>query len=209
MSFPTTSILDFFDRSNQGPPPSTNWTTGWRPSSTGFQVDTNQCLGSAVGDNTQYWNVANFGPDVEVYATVKSGSSANYYGLSARLVAEGTAGVDGYEVVLFNNEVLVRRFDDNAETTLGAAFSQTFTLGDSFGMSIIGSTITVYYKVGAGNWAALGTRSDSTYSAAGKIGMRSENVAWDDFGGGTVVSGAGRIIGSRLRPAIFAPGLAR
>lgn len=184
-SFPCSAILDNFNRANGGPPPSASWTTAWRPSTTGFTVDTNTIVGSTGGDNSTYWNTT-FGPDVEVYVTMTDSTSGSYRGLAARLVSEGTSGVDGYEIVAFGNEIFVQRVDDNSNTTLGTVISQTYTIGDSMGMSIIGSTITVYYKVGAGAWTSLGTRTDSTYSAAGKIGLRSENIHWDDFGGGTM-----------------------
>ncbi len=44
-----------------------------------------------------------------------------------------------------------------------------FGNGDSFGLKIVGSTFTIYYKAGAGSWTSLGTRNDATWSAAGKV----------------------------------------
>ena len=184
-SFPVNGILDNFNRADTGPPPSANWTTSWRASSGGFLVSGNTVRGNAAGDNSTYWNVQNFGPDVEVYGTI-IGSPASYRGVAARLVSEGTAGVDGYEVVVADNTFYITRWDNDAQTTLGASIAQSISDGDSFGMSIVGSTITAYHKPAAGSWTVIGTRTDSTYSAAGKIGLRSENVFWDDFGGGSL-----------------------
>jgi hypothetical protein len=46
----------------------------------------------------------------------------------------------------------------------------------------------------SGAWSLLGSRTDSTYTAAGKIGVKINdsglNGRFDDFGGGTVVGGA-------------------
>lgn len=184
--FPSNGILDNFNRSNEGPPPSSNWTTGWRPSATGFQVDGNAVVGSVAGDNNTYWNTT-FGPNCEVYAImVNNGSSGTYRGISARLINVGTSNVSGYEIVVFGDQLFIQRIDNNAHTTLGAAINQTFTIGDSVGMKIVDSTITAYYKVGVGAWIEMGSRTDSTYSGAGKIGLRSENMYWDDFGGGNL-----------------------
>ena len=64
--------------------------------------------------------------------------------------------------------------------------------GDSIGMSMVGSTITVYYKASGGSWTSLGTRTDSTYTAAGRLQLgqwlSSSGVAStiDNFGGGAI-----------------------
>jgi hypothetical protein len=79
--------------------------------------------------------------------------------------------------------------DNRVYTRLGATESQTITNGDSCGLTIIGGTLQMYYKVGAGAWTAKGTgRTDGTYSAAGYIGMglNTDAQACDDFGGGTI-----------------------
>jgi hypothetical protein len=56
---------------------------------------------------------------------------------------------------------------------------------DEFGMTIIGSTITVYYKTALGSWTVIGTRTDSTYSGGGKIGVGiTARGGVDSFGGG-------------------------
>jgi hypothetical protein len=66
------------------------------------------------------------------------------------------------------------------------------TSGVSHGiMSLIGSgadNITVYYKAAAGSWTSLGTRTDSSYTGAGYVGLTMyyySDRRLDDFGGGT------------------------
>jgi hypothetical protein len=56
---------------------------------------------------------------------------------------------------------------------------------------MIGSTITVYYKVGAGAWNSIGTRTDSTYTGSGYIGLWADcgtanSGKFDDLKGGTL-----------------------
>lgn len=185
-SFPTTSILDNFNRANEGPPLSASWTNAWRPASGGFKVTANRAAVESAVDCSTYWNT-NVGPDLEVYATIPAGA-ASYHGLAARLVGEGTSGVDGYELIAFSsNTIGLYRWDNHAQSAaIGGTISQAFADGDSFGMKIVGSTFTIYFKSGAGAWTSIGTRNDATYSAAGKLGMRSDADAFDDFGGGTL-----------------------
>jgi hypothetical protein len=83
----------------------------------------------------------------------------------------------------------VYRVDDNSNTLLGSSFSQAFTDGDSIGITHVGSTITIYFKSGAGSWTSLGTRTDGTYTGAGRIaigGFDSTSLTFDDFGGGAL-----------------------
>ena len=190
-AFPTTSVLDAFNRANEGPPPSSNWTTGIDGGTGSFTVTSNEARLTNGTLSSAYWNAANFGPDVEVYATI--GSSIGPSRLHFRIQQEGTAGHDGYALLAYTptNELYIYRIDNGTQTQLGAAISQTISSGDSFGVSMIGSTITIYYKVGAGAWTSLGTRSDGTYTSAGKIGMAAfdnAEIRIDNFGGGTVTA---------------------
>lgn len=188
-SFPTTSILDNFNRANQGPPPSSSWTTGVDGGTGGFSVNSNEAKVEDATHSTAYWNVTNFGPDIEVYITLGStiGPSRLYW----RIQQEGTSGFDGYALLAYTptNELYIYRIDNGSYTQLGAAISQTFAVGDSFGAKMVGSTITIYYKTAAGSWTSVGSRSDSTYTGAGKLGISafdSTSIKLDNFGGGTI-----------------------
>ena len=134
-----------------------------------------------------WWNVGNLGPNVEVYATMSTFGPTRLY---FRLQQEGTAGFDGYAILAYtDNNFYVYRVDNGSQTQLGAAISQTFASGDSIGASMVGSLITVYYKAAAGSWTSMGTRTDGTYTGAGKIGVAIfDNIsgAIDNFGGGTI-----------------------
>lgn len=188
-SFPQSSILDNFNRANTGPPPSSNWTTGVDGSSGSFTVTSNEAKATNAGHSSAYWNVSNFGPDVEAYITI--GSTEGPSRLHFRIQGEGTGTWDGYTLLAYTptNELYIYRVDNGSQTQLGAAISQTINSGDSFGISMEGSTITIYYKTSGGSWTSVGTRNDSTYSGAGKIGIStfdSSSITLDDFGGGTI-----------------------
>ena len=189
MAFPDTAVLDNFNRAAEGPPPSANWTLLF---GVGSKTDgTSYVRGSAgtSGDNGSYWNVQTFGPDTEAFVKVTTVPGAA--DLYLRLANVPGATTDGYDVSINAASNLLRyyRVDNAVFTLLGSTESQTISNGDSWGGTIIGSTLQIYYKVGAGAWTAMGTgRTDSTYSAAGYIGVTLDDDTGqlDDFGGGTI-----------------------
>lgn len=186
-SFPVNGVIDSFTRPDEGPPPSASWGGIWEPGTADMVVNSNELSANSTGLVTSYWNT-NYGPDCEV--RIKIVNHVTAAGIAARLVNENTASVDGY-LLQYNggSDLSVYRIDNAGFTALGASITQLVSNGDSIGMSIVGATITVYYKSGAGAWASLGTRSDATYSAAGKLGVRAtpgDTTDMDDFGGGTL-----------------------
>lgn len=188
-TFPTTGILDDFDRDNEGPPLSANWTT----LNNGLVVVSNVAGPTGAGPNVEEWDVTTFGPETEVFATIAVKQPANNDNII--LIARGTTLVigtlDGYIVTAQpeagGDMVFIERLDNGAATILGAGIAQAFSAGDKFGLECIDDTHTAYYH--DGSWNNLGNRSDATYGAAGYIGMSIENdtiARMDDFGGGTV-----------------------
>lgn len=189
-SFPTTSVLDNFNRANEGPPPSGSWGgTILSAGSHGMKVGSNQCGIDSSNPGSGYWNTT-YGPNQEVYGKgVSFGSS--YISLFLRLLNPTATSQTCYEVYFYQgspaNTIRVYRWDSSSTNAqLGGDISQTVTDGDSIGASISGSTITVYYKAGAGAWTSLGTRTDATYSASGYVGVAIYGATLDDFGGGTI-----------------------
>ncbi|HKR58874.1 MAG TPA: fibronectin type III domain-containing protein [Pyrinomonadaceae bacterium] len=191
--FPTTSILDNFNRANAGPPPSSNWAGPIQLAFPGLKVDTNTCLPIAAGGQG-YWSAASFGPDQEAYAKVPTFGNS-YEGVWLRVSNPNTFNVTGYVVHFYKagfgtNTIRVFRLNNSSSgTQLGADIPQTIADGDSIGASIVGNVITVYYKIGSGAWTSLGTRIDNTYSSSGRIGLEIGAGSADDFGGGTVSTG--------------------
>ena len=190
MAFPTTGVLDTFNRANGDPGP--NWTSPAWLGLHKFQILSNQVQFTTIGDEGDgYWNPATFGPDAEAYTlipTISFGGS-----LLIRLGSPG-ASVNGYRLQFGASFQILYRLDGGVVTQLGATITATVSDGDSIGIDSVGSTLTAYRK-NAGAWATLETRPDATYSAAGYVGMTSSQdfVRVDDFGGGTVVAAAGQI----------------
>jgi hypothetical protein len=186
-AFTAAPIIDNFDRANEGPPPSSNWTTGIDGGSVGFSVSSNQAAPAGEGAS-MFWNAADFGPDLDVYATrsVNNAPIRIYW----RMVSAGTSGVDGYAALAYTDgNIYVYKVTNFGNTQIGAAMAQAVAAGGSLGVRMIGSTIDVYYKAPAGSWVLVGSRSDSTYSAAGKVGVQffdGTSHRLDDFGAGTL-----------------------
>jgi hypothetical protein len=198
MAFPTTGILDNFNRSNEDPlSDGGKWSNGPFTGLLNHKVVSNQCLASvsAAGEANMYRSDQTYGPDSEAFVTVVTISPTNDdVMLFLRCQSPGTTGFDGYMVALdiaSPSVTKIFRIDNEATTLLGAAITTAWANGDAVGAEAIGSTIAAYRKPSGGSWAQLGTRSDSTYGSAGNIGMYIEDVDFvtDDFGGGTVAGG--------------------
>ncbi len=187
-NFPCNAVLDNFDRANQGPPPSSSWGGIIVSGGGGLRVSGNQLSGAVDNTNTSYWNTA-FGPDTESYITLSSLGATYGGGLWFRVSAPGQSNLTGYLIFAYNSLEVIRVFRRNSDGSyvqLGADIPQAVSNGDSFGVTMIGSTMTIYYKVGAGPWTNLATRTDSNYLSAGFIGVETADsiTALDNFGGG-------------------------
>lgn len=186
LAFPTTGILDNFNRAN-----STGLGANWTAfrGITAPNVISNTAGHPTLNATAAAWNPGKFGPNCEVYATVPTLLDSS---LTERLylrISAISSTPNGYMILLHpsTSEIQVYRLDSNVATLLKTFTGQTIGAGDSFGASMIGSIIRVYYKVSGGSWVLLGNHTDTTYSAAGYLGL-SLNVSaarMDDFGGGT------------------------
>lgn len=191
MAFPTTGLLDNFNRSNESPLGNGDWTGPLWSGDPEMELNSNQAQAESAFGNS-YWSAATFGADVEVFvtwATVSSGIQ-----LYLRVASPGTSGIDGYyvEANSGDGDYKIVRVDNESETQLGSVISGSFSNGDRLGAEMISDTITAYLDTGGG-FSSAGSRTDSTYSAAGNIailGYATGDVV-DDFSGGTVVVGGG------------------
>jgi hypothetical protein len=200
MAFPTTGVIDSFNRSDEDPlSDGGKWSIG--PDDFGgtnnLRVVGNECWHGGATSSNGYRNDQDYGPGCEVYCTITN-IPATAVLLYARCVNIGAGTTDGY-AVYFNfsgtDDALICRVDNDSLVGLGAAITPPapYANGDKLGLECIGSTIAAYVFQ-SGSWTQLGTRTDGTYTAAGKIGVRlsdaGANTRIDDFGGGTVVGGA-------------------
>lgn len=198
MAFPTTStILDNFNRADGYL--TSPWALGHSYLGSNLMlISTNQLRGSG-SYIICYWNSSTYGANVEGYVTVVVNTTISNDGpyLCARLQQPGTGTLDGYCVAIENSghSWKILRIDNGVTTQLGATVDPSSASGDKAGIEIIGSTITAYRYNGT-SWSSVASRSDSTYSGTGYLGLYggSDDNAYrlDDFGGGTVIADTGK-----------------
>jgi len=214
MAFPVTSVLDTFTGTNGADLPvySANWSA--QTGAVNLEIQGNAATSSSAALGANYWNVSNFGPNCEVYATIST-KQADGDGLDlvARAQQESSLStLDGYglelQVVAGTDTVAIIRIDNGTGTVLGSAVGQEIGAGDALGLEIIGNTLMLYRKPSGGSWATLGSlQTDSTYPNAGKLELLLVNtvVRVDDFGGGTIPAGSGGGVMDdrfRFRPSV-------
>lgn len=191
MAFPTTGLLDAF-ADTEGPP-----MTGWATPalSSGVRSASGVALANAA-NAIGIWNSVLSGADCEAYATLTTAAglagvvylfarakdTANVTTMDGYGISVTEAATDTWSIIIMTNGVV---------SSLGATFNQEVANGDSIGVECIGSTIAALYKPSAGSWTQLTTRTDTTYAAAGYIGLGfSDTTArMGNFSGGNVVAG--------------------
>jgi len=190
-AFPTTSLLDNFNRPNEDPITG-SWDQPVWNGDASAKIITNQAASNNAGGGWGgAWWTTTFANDQEVWATVPtfdSGAASNeQMGLFFRLADPGLTTMDGYVVHFgIDNIVRVNRVDNLVATQLGSDILHDSVDGDKIGAEMVGTTITPYYDSGFG-WTALSTRTDSTYTA-GFIGWELSKTGQraDDFSGGAI-----------------------
>jgi len=201
-SFPSTSILDNFNRANETPI-STGWTGGITAAGECDLIG-NLLTNSGSGDETCYYSASTFGADQEVFVTFPNATTHPddvnvrvYMCLQDNI---GTSTVDGYgfryrKITGASNDA-IQMFRLNAASTanIGIAHVEEFSDGDQVGMRIeTGGTLTLYYRSGgSGAWTQVDqVTGETTFTCAGTnlgIGLVNPGHDADDFGGGDVVS---------------------
>lgn len=194
-AFPTTGILDDFNRANEGPPPSASWAGPVFPRffGTHLKVSGNAAIANVDDYADDYWTTIFSSADGEMYqtfTTLPADTKIMYLGI--RLVSPGTSGVDGYvyQVTVSNagNEAeVLGRLDNDTLTNLGATdTSANWGNGDAQGVDTVSNAITAYRKPSGGSWASRFSRTDGTYALAGygSIGAQGSAFVIDDAGGG-------------------------
>jgi hypothetical protein len=197
VAFPTTSVLDTFDRADVGPPPSASWSADTVTGPSGLKVVGN-LVAVSQANGFDYWNVATYGPDSEVFldVTTKPGNG-NYFAVYLRFDPVGHNGYEAeLDVAAGTDTTGIWREDNAVFTQLGASISQEFAAGDALGLEMVGSTLQAYRR-SSGVWSALGTtRTDATYAVAGRLAAQfGDTIArGNDFGGGTQAGGPGYLL---------------
>jgi len=174
VSFPSTSIIDDFDRASIG--------SDWTDVANGITISSNEAAGStADANNSAYYNASSYADGYEVYITLTTAvNDTSLYHLNGSYNGYGLLASPAGETIE------IQEIASGSPTTLGAAISQTLSNGDAVGLKKDGSTLTAYYKASGGSWAEIGNRTDSTYSVTGNFFLQiySTTGRCDDFGGG-------------------------
>lgn len=199
MAFGDTGILDNFNRSDEGPPPSSSWTTAIDSATDGLEVIGNEVWAENNAPCGGYWNVETFGPACEAFITIQDVPGNNdYSGVYTRLVTPGSSAVDGYWARWYHtvgdDQLTLFRIDNGVPTQLGSNDLLEVAVGDKLGLESDADDVhTVYYDDGGAGWTAgtNATATDTTYQSAGYIGlvMKDDDHQNDDFGGGTISAG--------------------
>jgi hypothetical protein len=207
-AFPSTGILDNFNRANENPlsnagslgaPITAGSLEKFKLVSNALQDDS---LADGGGSSQVYWDAASFGPGSEVYfdlSTLWQASGSD--GWCICHIASPGANLDGY-VFYFSWstgttwDISIQRSDNGAWTELESG-STTLASGDSVGLECTASGILTMYRKTGGTWAALSpTASDTTYTSGFvgfSKGFHDTTSIVDNFGGGTIVAAAARM----------------
>lgn len=196
-AFPTTGILDNFNRSNETPLAGGWSTTGYASGVIQLTLSSNQVAPSTTQYSSSNW-ATSFGPDMECYWTVAveptSGGTDSYQACYVRMqqLSSGSNTADGYECQYDNlsgtDSFAIYKVANMVFTQVGSTNNTEVAAGDKIGCEIIGSALKMYHYTG-GAWNARVSTTDSTYSGTGYVILDTHSSASriDDFGGGTVV----------------------
>lgn len=199
-AFPSTGILDNFNRPNEGPPPSSSWMLipaddVYYPGGYPFnaKVVGNQMAGGELGYLDAYWNESQ-GPYCENYITlvaapslsVPDGSLSIILGLANPVAEFMATHVNGYDVIfyLYNFEgsnyysIAMRRIDSPYTNTVELSrvddvLMASTGVGDSFGFRVWQEgAIRCYHKASGGEWTQILTAVDTTYQSPAKLSVK-------------------------------------
>jgi RHS repeat-associated protein len=184
-AFPTTGILDNFNRANG------SIGSNWSGNTAGYSISSNQLQVKTNNPNLDmYWNQTSFGPNQEVYFTFTA-TNATATDQDLILKAQSASGWGaGFIEVWYDaagQRAQVWTFDQNQSWVQhGGDIPLSFAVGDQFGARALASGDVEVYK----NGQLMGVRNVGTwpnYAAGGYIGVwfgNAKNVLLDNFGGG-------------------------
>lgn len=186
MPFPTTGVLYAGTGANESP--AAGFIDSIDGTSYGNVQRASNLIRSISGDAYPYWNAPDYVADQEVWVAGLIMPTSGTFDLLLRLNPVGSSGVDGYAVSMrFDSLLRFYRVDNNTYTIIGSSIASAWADGEGFGAAIVGTTIEAFRESG-GTQTSMGTRTDSTYTGGGKIGLYIEqaDMTFTDFGGGPV-----------------------
>lgn len=195
LAFPSAAILDDFNRANEGPPPSSKWTTDYYGAPiNGFRVSGGACYAD-LNYSSSYWNAERFGPDIECSFTVADGFTSP---VSIAFIYSdiGSYVYDGYEV---NFRPGSNRLDGHAVVNGGYTtdvFDVTvsaYSVGDKLGVRLVRGRLEGWHQPVGGDWTLIASGDDATFSGMAHLAVYidSASTAIDDFRGGNLTRSIG------------------
>ncbi len=122
-------------------------------------------------------------------------NTGNYSGPVVRQNPASNTGANCYALLYIQGSGLqLYRYNGSGVGTVLATFSTVPVSGDSLGLRAVGSTLTAWYKPGAGAWQKVGTVTDTTLTH-GYIGLRMDGFFHNTvtvFGGGPTTDSLSR-----------------
>ncbi len=212
MAFPTTGVIDAFNRANETPlSDGGKWSQGPEEFDgvATLRLLSNQVAQTQTPDTGDtkggaYRNDVNYGPDAEAFVDVAVVPEF-FMSLFVRVTTPGVGTTDGYFIFIDtpSGSWTLARKDNGTSVVIGSGGSQAVAAGSKVGLSIVGTTLTAWYQAPGGSWTAVASTTDTTYSAAGRIAMkmRGDLGRFDNFGGGTVVTTQTLSLGRRAGAA--------
>ena len=185
--FPTTGLLDDFNRAN-GSLASANWKTPVDGLSGTVSIVSNRI--QSTGFAYAAWQVQEF-TDCEMYVTLPVALPA--FGdieLHLREKPLNPDGVrDGYYLTVYDDGTwFISKLVGGSNTNVGATLNggPIPQVGDKIGFRAIGSNLTAYHWR-AGTWTKILDRTDTTHTSGYFILRFDSGDVLDDFSGGAVV----------------------
>jgi hypothetical protein len=195
--FPTTGLLDDFNRVDANPI-SGNWAQHVRIGNRLKIISNQVATGTAGTSCSDYFSLADYGPDSEIFVTVAAlpVNVTERLELFLRLDNEAAAASTGYRLRIAkaasNYDWTLYWMDATSGTNLiASATNIALAVGNKIGFEAISSALNAYLWNGT-SWSSKLSGTDTHYSTVGRLSIGLNGDAWriDDFSGGTVVSAA-------------------
>ena len=184
LGFPSTVVLDTFNRANGAPG------SNWSGATSGYAISSNRL---DVGSGGALFWTSQFGPDQEAFITLttidSTGTRQNIL-LKSQSRTSWNSGVIEVAYSAVNKRIQVWTYSSaQGWVQRGANISVTMVNGDTFGARARANGMVEVYR----NGVLLATRDASAWTYAGNGGYigiwfyRSNKAFVDNFGGGTIV----------------------
>lgn len=193
MSFPTTTVLDLFNRSEDPLSQGGAWnaTTPVLPGDSLLRTNGSGAWGRYPQVSSSCRAGVDF-TDCETYLTVtRLPGSYEAVRLYARITNPGTASASGYlaQLTTAGGIATVALYKVTAGAIgqqLGSSYNDATSLPCGLGIEAAGGVIRVFYRSASGVWVERITVSDSSYPHGTiGVGLNWTNPLIDDFGGGS------------------------